>query len=301
MLKKPATVVIAAKAGRLGNRLFLSAYFMANALAKGYGLLNPALGEYAIHFEGSEHDPFCRFPAGDSHADAEFSSQCREVITELASLAGTVGNALNLPEVRQLDIRNSHDAEDRNYDLCDALFDNVIHSSRYLVVKGWKFRDDKNLVRFHSEISRYFKPVSSIRHPAEAVLKKAREAGNHIVGVHLRHGDYRGWKNGVHYFETEQYAHWMKELVKLMPDKKLAFVICANDSIDQSYFEGLPTLNGPGSVEADLHTLSLCDAIMGPPSTFSTWASYHGRVPLCMLQHAGQKILSEDFVLHDKV
>ena len=294
-------MVIAAKAGRLGNRLFLSAYFMANARALGYPLLNPALGEYIPLFEGSACDPLSHFPVEEKRRDPEFAYQCSEVLLGLASGAGVVAEMLGLPGVLQLDIRASHDAEDQNYDLCGVAFDEALHSSRFLIVKGWKFRDDSNLVRFHSEISRYFRPVASIRQPAEKALEKARQAGDHIVGVHIRQGDYRDWKNGVHYFETEQYAYWMRELVALLPEKKISFLLCASDPIERTPFEGLSTVDGPGTVVSDLHALSLCDAIMGPPSTFSTWASYAGRVPLCMLQHAGQKITPADFVFHDRV
>jgi hypothetical protein len=274
---------------------------MANALAKEYRLLNPAFGEYAPLFEGSTSDPLSRFPDGTKGTNPEFASQCRDVFLGFASGAGIVTTSLGLPEVQQLDIRGSHDSVDQIYDLCSGTFDHLLRSNRLLIVKGWKFRDDANLVRFHPEISRYFRPISSIRRPAEIALQQARDSGDYIIGVHLRQGDYRGWKNGVHYFETEQYAHWMREVISLLPGKKITFLLCASDPIDRSYFHGLRTIDGPGNVASDLHALSLCDAIMGPPSTFSTWASYSGRVPLCMLQHAGQRIFPHDFVLHDRV
>jgi len=301
MSRKLATVVIAEKAGRLGNRLFLSAYFMANALAKGYRLLNPAFGEYAPLFEGSAADPLGRFPESAEGTNPEFASQCREVFLGMSSGAGALLSSLGLSGIQLLDIRASHDSVDQIYDLCGETFDYFLRSNRLLMVKGWKFRDDAGLVRFHAEISRYFRPVFSIRRPAEIALEKARESGDHIIGVHIRQGDYRGWKDGVHYFETEQYAHWMREVVSLRPGKKITFLLCASDPIERGHFDGFRTVDGPGSVVSDLHALSLCDAIMGPPSTFSTWASYSGRVPLCMLQHAGQRISPHDFVLHDRV
>jgi hypothetical protein len=300
-LKKMATVVIAAKAGRLGNRLFLSAYFMANALAKGYTLWNPALGEYASYFEGSVRDPFCRFPEQSITLEEEFAAQCREVAFGWIAEVGPLLAKSGVVGVGELDIHRSHDRHDEAYDLIGEKFDRLLRSNRWLLVKGWKFRDDSNLVRFHAEISAYFRPVEAIRHQAEMVVTAASQLGERIVGVHIRQGDYRSWKNGVHYFETEQYAHWMKELAGLHDDKKVVFIICSSDPIDRSHFQGLNIVDGPGTVVSDLYTLSLCDAIMGPPSTFSTWASYYGRVPLCMLQHAGQKISMADFVFHDRV
>jgi hypothetical protein len=32
-----------------------------------------------------------------------------------------------------------------------------------------------------------------------------------------------------------------------------------------------------------MYVLAACDLILGPPSTFSIWASYYGQVPLMQL------------------
>ena len=168
-------------------------------------------------------------------------------------------------------------------------------------MKGWKFRDDTNLVRYHEVIARYFQPIAPIRNPLEELISAARDLGDEVIGVHIRQGDYRDWKNGVHYFEMEQYAHWMREASQLDISRKSVFLVCASDPVNTECFRGLKVLMGPGSVIGDLHALSLCDRIMGPPSTFSTWASFHGRKPLCMLQHHEQKLSNHSFVMHDRV
>jgi hypothetical protein len=297
MTKNPfATVLIAAKAGRLGNRLFLSAYFMANALARGYGLMNPALGEYAPFFEGSCGDPLCRFPKNGNGMDPEIAGQCRKVFHLLSEYAGIL-----LPGAKTIDIRKSVDSVDGVFDLNRPEFSILLGKNRLLCMKGWKFRDDRNLLLHHDEIADYFRPIARFRNGAEAVVHKARAMGDSVIGIHIRQGDYRDWKNGVHYFETEQYAHWMREIVALDTSKKPVFLLCASDPVDASCFRGLDVVMGPGSVVADLHALSLCDRIIGPPSTFSSWASYVGRVPLCRLQHYLQRIRFSDFTFHDRV
>lgn len=294
--REPGVVVIASKAGRLGNRLFLSAYFMANALARGYCLMNPALGEYAPFFEGSAHDPFCRFPSTGLPMDREIAAQCRDILLSISALAGVL-----MPSSKTLDIRKTLDAVDGVYDLNSSEFAALLNEVRLLVVKGWKFRDDTNLVRYHDVIARYFQPIASIREPVERLLSHARTLGEEVIGVHIRQGDYREWKNGVHYFETEQYAHWMREVSHLDPSRKTVFLVCASDPVDTACFTGLEVVMGPGSVIGDLYALSLSNRIMGPPSTFSTWASYAGRVPLCMLQHHLQEVTPAAFTFHDRV
>ncbi len=295
------TVIIASKAGRLGNRLFLSAYFMAHALEKGYQLMNPALGEYAEMFEGSAGDPFCRFPQVNCHHDVDFSNQYREVFLALVETVGSVIGKIGFSAIRLLDIRSTYDVEDRVYDLHGREFEELIASKKILLVKGWKFRDDRNLLRFHPEIRRYFTPIPSVRREAEEVVKRARSQGERLVGVHIRQGDYREWKGGMYYFETAQYAHWMNEMAKAYPHQKTTFIVCSSDPIDREQLRRLSYVEGPGKVVSDLHVLSLCDAIMGPPSTFSTWASYFGRVPLYMLEHQAQEIHPKGFAMHDRV
>ncbi len=289
------TVIISAKAGRLGNRLFLSAYFMANAMRHGYSLMNPALGEYAESFEGSARDPWCGFPRAWASWDPEFASQCRDVILMGCSAASVMIRG------RGIDIRSTADVCDGVYDLNDPSYLRLLERGGVLFAKGWKFRDDVNLVRYRRAIADYFTPVSAIRDKAGDVITRARFSGNPVIGVHIRQGDYRGWKGGAHYFETSQYAHWMREVGALYPGEKPTFLICSSDPVDFRVFGDLPVVAGPGEVVADLHALSLCDAIMGPPSTFSTWASYCGNVPLCMLQQHRQQISRFDFVLHDRV
>jgi hypothetical protein len=293
---KSTTVVIAAKAGRLGNRLFLSAYFMANALAQRYRLMNPALGEYAAYFEGSARDPLCSFPERSAVLDPEVAGQCRNIAVSLLPLVSHL-----LPHSSILDIRTTHDSRDAVYDLNGEDYHQRLDRGGRLFVKGWKFRDHEHLVSEHRAIAEYFTPVEEIRVKAEHAVRRARAIGDFVIGVHIRQGDYRAWKGGIHYFETEQYVHWMREASSLHPGRRIVFLVCASDRVDSALFGGLPVRMGPGEVVSDLHALSLCDAIMGPPSTFSTWASYSGRVPLCMLQHHHQELKKGDFVLHDRV
>lgn len=290
-----STVIISAKAGRLGNRLFLSAYFMANALRHGYGLMNPALGEYAECFEGSAGDPWCGFPHAGATWEPEFASQCREVMLMVSSATSRMMRG------RTIDIRSTFDTSDAVYDLNSESYLKLVGQGGVLFAKGWKFRDDVNLVSYRRIIADYFAPIRPIREKAENVVSRARHSGSPLIGVHIRQGDYRGWKDGAHYFETTQYAHWMSEVTALYSGEKPTFLICSSDPVDFRQFGHIPVVRGPGEVVADLHALSLCDAIMGPPSTFSTWASYCRSVPLCMLQNHRQQISRSDFVMHDRV
>jgi hypothetical protein len=289
-------VIIASKAGRLGNRLFQSAHFMGNALAKGYQLFNPALGEYAHLFQGSARDPLCGFPNSSRNKDPEFADSCREFLYAGTHLLGLVATTGIVPGVRVIDIRRFDEMEVGDVDLTGEVFCNLLDSKKLLMPMGWKFSDHLGMRQHREAITRYLTPVESVRRPAEKIVSNAREKGDLLVGVHIRQDDYRRWKNGIHFYETERYVQWTKELSERNPGKKVVFLICASNPLDESLFEGLSLVKGPGFPAGDLHALSLCDRIIGPPSTFSGWASYHGGVPICVLSDSNASVDPENFV-----
>lgn len=291
-------VVIASKSGRLGNRLFQSAHFMGNALTKGYRLLNPSLGEYAHLFEGSTKDPLCGFPAPWKQVEPELAAQCRDMLYQSINLFGLAVSKCPIPGVSAIDIRHLDESEEGGYEMGGESFGKLLESAKVLLPMGWKFSDHEGIRRHREEIIRYFTPIKSVRKSAESVVLSARESGHKVIGVHIRQEDYRFWKGGVHYYETSQYVRWMRRCEDFYPGGKPVFVVCASNDLDPFEFSGINVVKGPGSPLGDLHSLSLCDQIMGPPSTFSAWASYYGNVPLLTLMNKNQKIDREAFVLH---
>jgi hypothetical protein len=290
------TVMISSKAGRLGNRLFQAAYFMGNALSQGYRLLNPSLGEYAQLFEGSARDPLCGYPEPWRDLDPEFAHQSREFLFPYIHLLGLAAKSGIVPGVTAIDIRRFDSKDDGDIDLNSETFGKCLASGKMILPMGWKFSDYAGIRKHRQEIARYFTPVASVRKPVEALISKARAMGDFLVGVHIRQDDYRQWKNGIHFYETERYVQWMHDVANHYSERHLVFLVCASNSLDARLFQGLDWCSGPGDPIGDLHALSLCDRIMGPPSTFSGWASYHGGSPICVLRDANASVAPENFV-----
>jgi hypothetical protein len=293
-----STVIIASKAGRLGNRLIQGAHFMGNSLSKGYRLLNPSLGEYAAHFQGSACDPLCGFPEPWSSADPDFASECRGIAYGSAFLAGITASLGIIPGVTAVDIRRFDESEEGQVDLNGDVFGKLLESQKLILTMGWKFSDYEGIREHRDEIVRYFTPVEPLKKQAESTIRRAREYGEFVIGVHIRQEDYRFWKGGLHYYETESYAQWIRQCMEIFSDRKSAFMICSSNRLEPEVFRGLPVVFGPGTTVGDLHALSLCDRIMGPPSTFSMWSSYFGNTPLCMLMNGQQTLDAENFRLH---
>lgn len=129
----------------------------------------------------------------------------------------------------------------------------------------------------YKRVNDYFKYILSI-------------PNSKIIGVHIRRGDYRTVNEGRFFFEFYQYASFLKRLA-IVTNYKLYFVIVSNETIPLDLFsdKNIFNFNTKNVVEDNL-ILSKCDYIVGPPSTFSAWASIVGNTPIYFIENI------EDFI-----
>ena len=90
----------------------------------------------------------------------------------------------------------------------------------------------------------------------------------------------------------------MLRVKDLYKDKRLSFFISSNEDFSLDVFEGCKCHRfglEPSGAILDLYTLSLCDCIIGPFSSYSRWASFIGEVPLCFLESKEQQFTEGSF------
>jgi hypothetical protein len=124
----------------------------------------------------------------------------------------------------------------------------------------------------------------------------SRENSDFLIGVHIRRGDYAQFMTGKYFYDQSQYAEKMLELQNEVPDKKITYVICSNEPIDTHLFENINFIVGKGNAVEDMYALAYCDFIMGPPSTFSSWASFYGNKPLLQMNDINEPISLQSFI-----
>lgn len=165
--------------------------------------------------------------------------------------------------------------------------------------KGWAtMTDTQYLSQVKKELQHIFKPRKEIVEKAESFIANIRESSDMIIGVHIRHGDYKTWRNGRHFYTIEEFHQFMLRLQQLYGNKKIAFFISSNATFSLESFEGCQCYRygkEPSGDILDLYTLSLCDRIIGPWSTFSRWASFIGEIPLCFIKEKNQQFSEESF------
>lgn len=164
---------------------------------------------------------------------------------------------------------------------------------------GWQTRFESRYVKQAlPELQKIFRPKDEIMQKAQAMVDSLRESSDLVVGVHIRRGDYASWHNGRFYYDLEIYYQFMLRIQQIYKDKKVSFFICSNEDFSLDVFKQCDCQRfgkEPSGAILDLYTLSLCDQLIGPISTYSRWASFIGEKPLCFIESKNQIITAESF------
>ena len=165
--------------------------------------------------------------------------------------------------------------------------------------KGWQTRTDtRYLKQTLPELKRIFRPKDEIMQKAEGMIQQLKNTSDMVIGVHIRRGDYATWNDGRFYYELEDYHQFMLRVQQTYQDRKVSFFISSNEDFDLNIFSECRCERfgkEPSSAILDLYTLSLCDRIIGPFSSYSRWASFIGEVPLCFLESKDQQFTDDSF------
>lgn len=145
-----------------------------------------------------------------------------------------------------------------------------------------KFAKPELLYKHYSLIKEYFD--FKYEHKEKCLQCLKNQKGRVLVAVHLRKVDYREWHGGKYYFNDAEYILMMKKLYEENPD--IQFYVFSNEQIDEEVFKetNLPVSIMRGTAMEDLCCMSLCDYIVGPPSTYSAWAGYIGNKKLLWMK-----------------
>lgn len=165
--------------------------------------------------------------------------------------------------------------------------------------KGWQTRTDtRYLQQTLPELKHIFRPKDEIVNKAKGLIAEIRNSADMVVGVHIRRGDYATWNDGRFFYSLEDYHQFMFRVQELYKDYKVSFFISSNEDFSLDHFKGCTCHRfgrEPSGAILDLYTLSVCDRIIGPFSSYSRWASFIGEVPLCFLESKEQQFNEDSF------
>jgi Glycosyl transferase family 11 len=278
-------LVIGSKSGQMCNRLFAFSHFIANAIEYGYELHNPNFDDYCSYFKSTARDDFGSYPI--TVRDNEFSFFRRR---KPADRIPVWANCLYLSPYHKVL------ASEEEYDLRGDNFSKLLDSNRIIVAYGWLFRDYYGFNKYAALLKKFFEPVEEYSERVAELIAPCRKRGSILVGVHIRRGDYKFFAGGRYYYDDSVYCSKMKQMKNLLNEqgKDVSFLICSNEE-NRGKFNGMDTFPGTGHFVEDLYSLSECDYLIGPPSTYSMWASFYGNVPLLHIKESAQNICLSDF------
>jgi len=284
-------IAITKRTGQLGNRLTVSAHCLAAALERGWILMNPSLEDYAQHFVGPSADAIvCTMPRPDGKEIPEFARPLAYGVGRLLwQLSKVLKRIPGMPVAAEKALRRDH------RDLGPIVIAAEEHGARLLALQGYHFRHHPWAQNQADAIRTYFAPLPEIRAEAERVVAAARSQADAVVGVHIRHGDYATHLDGRFFYPVQTYLRLMRDCQALLAPKRVAFLIFSNADHAADEFGEFDATPGPGGLVSDLHALSLCDRIIGPPSSYSSWSAFYGQVPIARVQEPDRALTPADF------
>jgi hypothetical protein len=291
-------LVIAARSGRLANRLILFANFIAFAEEHRYRLINFTFHSYAHLFESTCHDIYCQYPPPSRRSWFDRLPGLATLIRgsrlfyNLTRSAGALNDRWPVWGNKVLTFREPHGSL---VSLEDPEIIARFADKKLVFLFGWTFRAPTLVERQADRLRDYFRLRAKHALASQAAVERLRQQAEIVVGVHIRHEDYKRWRGGKYYFPIERYCRWMRQMTEQFPGRQLAFLVSSDEPRQEQEFPGLKVRFAPGIAVQDLYALAQCDYILGPVSSFSQWASFYGNVPLLHLRNTETPVERSQF------
>ena len=271
--------LICGEYGRLGNRLFFFSHVIAWAKENRAIVYYPSFHPYAAWFKGTEADYLVRHPRktrwllGNNSYFNRIASNC------LLRISLRLGQRTDSLLVRSIIL------EENGFDVCSGKFDQLLSRQGILFIKGFIFTSEKDFLieRHRSDLRKFFTPPPRYETGIEEPFQNLKGKCDVVVGVVIRHGDYREYLEGEYFYSLSVFQRVLKELTAHMKPAKPGFFIASDEDQDTSAFEQFPYFFRQGHPVENLNALSRCDYLIGSPSTFLTWPAFFGNVPCYQL------------------
>jgi hypothetical protein len=287
-------VVIFSKEGQLANRLWNASFLLTNALENNYNLVHLYFDDYYPFY--SERFESTKVPIEVVGKEYRWQAKCLQLAGGFLRKVFLKLDIRRLPFVEFIH-HSAYEQDDLPYDLASHSFVQKA-KTKVLLVSGWRLEDRDAFLKNQDLIRDLWTPNRNYLVAINRYVANIYREYELMVGVHVRRGDYKRFNNGVWHYSLEQYEAWIKQMAALpeLAGKKIAFVVCTNE-LDVTFPDGenYKVFVDKKHFIEDIYILAKCNYIIGPPSTYSRWASFYGRVPLLQLTTADQVINLKKF------
>jgi hypothetical protein len=273
-------IIICQKEGLMCNRLFHFSHLISFAMENNETIWYPFIGEFSIFFKNLNSVELKK------RNIIIFSNPFIQIVLKVISSV-----LRKIPNCKYIYTAQA----DKEFDLSVLL----IRKKRLIFLSGWLLRDSKSFNKNRNVIKHILQFNENVINESDLKLVLPRQNNAILIGLHIRRGDYINFLNGKFFFEIKDYKILIDKLFGIFSKsfRKISFIICTNDNdvCSSNLFNDNNIFHNRGSQIVDLCTLSKCDYIIGPPSTYSAWASFYGNVPLVHFESIDQVINLSDF------
>lgn len=293
-------VILAVGHGQTCNRLWQVVHWIPTVNRLGLPLYFPGFRRYAWLFAGTARTGTPRYPR-----EAPPLPVALEGWSRFVAACGNARPALASHVCRLLGRVPGHVAVDLK--ALRANPQDLVHPRRvvewaerfgggtvWVHGRGWCV-ESENWGTCRDKIREFFAPDDATAQRVARVMSTAHADGAVLVGMHLRRGDYRMWCDGKYFFDDATIARTMRQMAQALFPRRARFVLVSDEPIHLRNYADFDVVMGPGDMVADVCVLAACDYILGPPSTFTAWASFYGDVPLRHLQDPSAPLRLDEF------
>ena len=264
LIRNKKVIIICDQYGRLGNRLYLFSQFILFCKKNNFELWIPGFYEYKSYFSNKNNS-------------ISFQSSIEKNLYFINEHDFYYSIVRILKIIKRIKFFNSfifnfQCEEDGNPWL-------RIHKTKIPLIffEGfiffkYKLETENNLAL----IKNIFQPASQFDYEINKPIDLLTKDSSLLCGILIRQTDYRSWNNGKYFFTTLDYLQIIYKINSLLCNNKITFFIATDEIQDESLFEGINCYIRTGYPLENLYSLSKCDFLLGPPSSYIGWASYYG-------------------------
>ena len=266
---KKRFIIVSDQYGRLGNRLHLFAQLIVFAKKENFELFFPGFFDYIKYFG------HFKYLASYGNNYTGIPSFIAEDL--LFFSFNSLTKIFRLIPFDKIQVFSFFKESDGNP------WEKITHSeAKCIFFNGFVFLD--YMLDFDSTenlIQSIFQPHNKFTSEINRPFLNFKKTDNSVIcGVLIRQTDYRDWNNGKYFFETHIYVKYMKHICTLFTDKDIYFFIASDEVQDQSQFSEFDFFLRVGYPLENMYSLSKCDILMGPPSSYIGWSSIYSKLPL---------------------
>ncbi len=265
-------IIISDQYGRLGNRLHLFAQMISYSTKSRCEIWMPGFFDYKDFFENIKNIPV--YGVKDNFILQNID--CMEFFNSINRINKILHSSRFFRKLRS-----------EFYSPADGNPWNYLDKSNFKInfFNGFVFHEYMlDCSKVVQDISYLFQPASQYIQDINEPIQELRSSNRSVCGVLIRQTDYRSWNDGIYFFSSPQYNEFIEHISSFFKKEEISFFIATDEKQPSKLFKNINCMIRVGYPVENLYSLSKCDFLVGPPSSYIGWSAFYGNKPLLTIE-----------------